>query len=102
MSYFLYRLNPPRTTFMRDMTAEESQLMREHSAYWRTLMEAGVAIVFGPVANPTDPHGICVLQAKDQRHVEMLGADDPAIKANRGFSFNVYLMPAVIYLHQVS
>lgn len=100
MAYFLYRLNPPRKTFFQDITPGERQLMGEHSAYWKMLMEKGVAIAFGPVANPADPHGICILHAEGRPQVETLGAGDPCIESNRGFSFEIYPMPALVHIQQ--
>ena len=101
MAYFLYRLNPPRTTFLQDMTPDEEQLMQQHSTYWKTLLKSEVAIAFGPVANPSDPHGICILQAANRQEVDTLAAEDPCIKANRNFSFDIYVLPALEYTHQV-
>lgn len=41
MNSFLCRLNPLRSTFPADITPEKGALMREHIAYWTTLMERG-------------------------------------------------------------
>lgn len=97
MSYFLYILNPPRITFMADMTPVERQLMREHSLYWVSLMDKGSVIAFGPVADPKGAYGICIMRVDERGIAEALGADDPVIRAKAGFSFELYPMPNVVY-----
>ena len=94
--YFLYKLIPPRPTFPADMTPAEAKLMQEHSAYWRDLMGKGLVIVFGPVSDPEGTYGIAVVQLEDNADANVLGANDPIIKANVGFKFKVYSMPQVV------
>ena len=53
MKYFLYKLLPPRPTFPQDMTEAEGELMQEHINYWKTLVDKRIAVIFGPVADPT-------------------------------------------------
>lgn len=96
MKYFLYKLIPPRVTFPADMTPTEAELMREHSEYWRDLMDKGLVIVFGPVSDPKGTYGIAVLQVGDEAEANDLGADDPTVKANVGFKFEIYSMPQVV------
>ncbi len=96
MKYFLYKLIPSRPTFPADMTPAEAKLMQEHSAYWRDLMSKGLVIVFGPVSDPKGAYGIAVVQVEDDADATVLGADDPTIKANMGFKFEVYSMPQVV------
>ncbi len=59
--YYLCRLLPPRPRFALDMSAEEAAMMKEHAAYWRRLLDRGVAIVFGPVMDAEAPHGMGVV-----------------------------------------
>ncbi len=51
MKYFLFRLTPPRRTFMNDMTDKERRLMQEYAVYWRDLMQKGwvVLLVRSPI-----------------------------------------------------
>jgi hypothetical protein len=93
MKYFLFKLIPPRPTFPADMTQAEARLMQEHSSYWRDLMDKGFVVVFGPVSDPKGPYGIAVLQLKDNADANLLCANDPTIKANAGFKFEVYSRP---------
>lgn len=96
MSYFFCRLNPPRPTFMQDITPAEMKLMQEHSAYWRTFTEKGIAVVFGPVADPKGGWGALVLETDNEASARAMTANDPVIKANAGFAFEVYFMPSAI------
>ncbi|HEY7789001.1 MAG TPA: YciI family protein [Vicinamibacterales bacterium] len=97
MSYFLYKLLPPRTTFMADMTAAERALMQEHATYWRGLMAQGFVIAFGPVADPNGPYGIAILRTEGADEARRLAADDPVIRATAGFGFDVHAMPSVVH-----
>ncbi|MBN8715151.1 MAG: hypothetical protein J0H50_14510 [Xanthomonadales bacterium] len=96
MKYFLYRLDTPRPTFPADITPAERGLMQEHATYWRELMKKGLVVAFGPVADPKRPYGIAIIQLGDNADPDILGAKDPAIKANAGFSFEVHPMPSVV------
>lgn len=96
MKYFLFKLIPPRPTFPADMTPAEAKLMQEHSAYWRDLMGKGFVIAFGPVSDPKGAYGIAVVQFEEDADANVLGTNDPTIKANFGFKFEVYSMPQVV------
>jgi uncharacterized protein YciI len=96
MKYFLYKLIPPRPTFPADMTPAEAKLMQEHSAYWRHLMSKGLVVVFGPVSDPKGAYGTAVIQSQDDADANALGTNDPTIKANVGFKFEVYSMPQAV------
>jgi uncharacterized protein YciI len=77
------------------MTPAEAKLMQEHSEYWQNLMRKGLVVVYGPVSDPKGAYGIAVLQLDDNMDANALGADDPTIKANVGFKFEVHSMPRV-------
>ncbi len=95
MNYFLYKLIPPRPTFPADMTEAEAKLMQEHSAYWRDLMNKGLVVIFGPVSDPKGTYGIAVVKVEDDADAHLLAMNDPTIKANIGFRFELYSMPQV-------
>jgi len=78
------------------MTQAEAKLMQEHSAYWRQLMSKGNVIVFGPVSDPKGTYGIAVIRLEDNADANLLGMNDPTIKANIGFTFEVYPMPQAV------
>ncbi|MDE2156844.1 MAG: hypothetical protein KGJ32_13285 [Xanthomonadaceae bacterium] len=100
MNYFLYKLNTPRATFPADITPVEMELMQEHATYWRDLMNKGLVVAFGPVADPKGPYGIAIFRLQDSSGADTLGANDPVIKANVGFNFEVHPMPSVVLPEQ--
>jgi len=77
MFYFVRTANP-RPTFHLDMTVEERSAMQRHVAYWTEEAKKGVAIVFGPVADPSGFFGILVADVRDESHLRELIANDPA------------------------
>jgi uncharacterized protein len=81
---FLYKLVPPRPTFDSDMTEEEAAIMREHVAYWQGLLNDGVAVVFGPVRDPSDLWGLAVVEAETEEDVRRLERDEPAQRLSGG------------------
>jgi uncharacterized protein YciI len=48
MSEWLCVIRPARTTFMEDASPEESQVMRDHFAYLKSLLDAGKLVLAGP------------------------------------------------------
>jgi uncharacterized protein YndB with AHSA1/START domain len=90
--YFVCRLLPPRATFAQDMTPEEGALMREHAGYWRELLGQGIAIVFGPVADPKGTWGIGVVRTSTEEEMLALRDGDPVMRAGRGFHYEVLPM----------
>jgi uncharacterized protein YciI len=92
MSYFLYKLLPPRPTFSQDITDEEMALMKVHGGYWQELADQGTAVIFGPVLDGKGGWGLAIVEAADEKTVRALGDNDPAVKANRGLRFEVYPM----------
>lgn len=96
--YFLFRLLPPRTSFIQDLTADERALMRVHSVYWRGKLAEGKIIAFGPVADPAGSWGMGLLRVSDPSEVEGLTANDPVMLADKGFRFEVLPMPQAVHL----
>lgn len=96
MKYHIFKLIPPRPTFMADMTTEERALMQEHALYWRGLMGQGKVVIFGPVADRTGPYGLGVVRLEDNIDPATVWRDDPVIKANRGFRFDVSPMVTAV------
>ena len=89
---FFMKLNPPRSTFMKDMTDEERTIMKNHAAYWAPYVEDGTIIVLGPVMDPNGGYGIAVATVESEEHLQRLIAKDPANGLN---SYEVYPMRAV-------
>lgn len=78
---FLFKLVPPRADFAQTMTADEQQAMAGHQDYWRGLLGAGKAVVYGPVADPEGVWGLGVVRAADRAEVLELGRRDPSVLA---------------------
>jgi uncharacterized protein len=96
MSHFLYKLISPRSTSPQDMTEKETKVMQEHLTYWKDLVDRKIVVVFGPVADPRGAYGLAIVEAEDEAAVHNFGTNDPAVKANVGFKFEVYHIPQAI------
>jgi uncharacterized protein len=96
MTYFLYKLISPRTTFPKDITSTEMQIMQEHVVYWKELTNKKIVLLFGPVADPKGTYGLAIVEAANEEVVNEYGIHDPAIEADVGFKFEIYPMPQVI------
>ncbi|PGS50942.1 YciI family protein [Bacillus sp. AFS041924] len=79
--HFMLKSTPPRTTFPMDMTVEERDIMAQHIAYWTEKQTQGIALVFGPVRNPSAPHGIAIIEVENENQVPKLIKEDPAVIA---------------------
>jgi hypothetical protein len=95
MPHFLCRLNPPRPTFIVDMTDEERALMGAHQVYWRPFVEVGTVIAMGAVADPAGGWGVAIIEVASLEALRGLLDRDPVVLANRGFVYESYLMPAI-------
>ena len=91
---FLYKLIPPRPTFVQDMTEAERKAIGEHAIYWKGLTDRGIAIVFGLVLDPKGPWGVAIVEIADESDARALGVNDPAVRA--GLTFDVYPMPGAV------
>jgi uncharacterized protein len=96
MNYFFCKLLPPRPTFPADMTPVEAALMQAHGVYWRGQLERGFAVAFGPVADPKGVFGVCIVELPAGVDPRAIANDDPVIKANAGFTFEIYPMPTAV------
>jgi len=94
--YFLIRLLPPRPTFMQDITEAERRIMAEHVSYWAKLLGEGVAVAFGPVADPKGAWGVGIVELDEPAVVQALEANDPAIRSGAGFRYEVLPMVRAI------
>ncbi|MCZ8521360.1 MULTISPECIES: YciI family protein [Paenibacillus] len=80
-THFLLWSTPPRTTFHGDMSAEERDVMYQHIAYWTDKQNKGIALIFGPILKPNDPHGLAIVEVETADQVPQLMAEDPAVIA---------------------
>lgn len=94
MPYFLCRLNPPRPSFASDMT--EAALMARHAGHLRDCAAKGTLLIAGPVADPAGPWGLGVFRADSEAQMRVLTGTDPVIRADAGFSYDIYPMLSAI------
>jgi uncharacterized protein len=89
---FFLKLNPPRASFMMDMSVEEQNIMLQHVAYWNQYVEDGKVIVLGPVMDPKGGYGVAVVSVDSLEQLNAIIAKDPANGLN---GYEVYPMRAV-------
>lgn len=94
---FLLRLLPPRPSFIHDMSAEERTIMQAHGRYWRQKLGEGVALAFGPVADPAGAWGLGLVEVQDEAELKTFADGDPAIASGRGFRYES--LPIVSLVH---
>ncbi len=97
MRYFFFKLIGPRPSFPADITPPEMKLMQEHGQYWRAQMAQGKVVAFGPVADPKGAFGVAIVRLEDGVDPKSLTDGDPVIKANAGFSFDIYPMLQAVH-----
>ena len=96
MDTYLYRLIPPRPDFPAGMTPQEMSVMQQHVAYWTGLLERGVAVAFGPVADPAGTYGIAVVRLQGGADPQEISRADPALAAQIGFRAEIHPMPGAV------
>ena len=77
-NYFI-RIIPPRPTFAKDMTPEESRLMKAHYAYWSDEFGKGVCLFGGPVLDAKGVYGVLVVKAASLNEAKAIAAADPSV-----------------------
>ena len=96
MKYYFIKLLPPRADFMQSMSDGERALMGAHQQYWRLFAEKGWALAYGPVAHPEGGFGAGFWALPDDQDPALLTGDDPVIRANAGFRYDIAPMPALV------
>ena len=79
MGTYVFRLIPPRPTFVLDLTDEERAVMERHAAHWQSLIESGRMVLFGPVLDGEGSWGLGVVEADDVEEVRAVAAADPVV-----------------------
>ena len=95
MPHFFLKLIAPRPTFAADINAAEKKMMQEHVVYWKGRQDKGEVLVFGPVMDPKGAYGMGIVEFADEAQARAFVAGDPAMKANCGFTCEIYPMRAV-------
>ncbi len=91
--YFFVKTHNPRPTFHLDMTPEEREIMNRHAEYWKEKADQGIAIVFGPVMDPSGVYGIGINRTKDEAEMRELISHDPARSI---LQYDVLPMPQLV------
>ena len=94
--YYAFKLFPPRPSFPADITREEAEIMAEHVTYWTELLNAGTAVAFGAVADPTEAWGLAVVEAGSDTDITALREHDPVIRRGLGARLEIYPMPNAV------
>jgi uncharacterized protein YciI len=95
MPHFLFKLIPPRSSFAQDMNDTERNLMQQHAAYWKQLLEKGAALIYGPVFEPKGSWGLAIIEVENEAAANELALNDPTIKANL-HTFEMHPMRALV------
>ena len=80
---YFFKLNPPRSTFMQDMTDEERVTMQKHVAYWAPYVQDGTVLALGPVMDPNGGYGIAIIRVDSDEQLQQLLANDPVNGLNK-------------------
>lgn len=96
MKYFFLKLVPPRPDFMQTMDDGEKAIMYLHRSYWGEFAEKGWAVAYGPVMSEQGGFGAGFWALPAGVDPEPLTKNDPAIKANVGFRYEISPMPALV------
>ena len=96
MPFFYLRLDPPRATFLADMSDDERALMGAHLTHWRPHVESGLVVAMGPVAARDGGFGVLIADAPSLEQLEAITGHDPVILAQCGFRYDMASMPNVL------
>jgi uncharacterized protein YciI len=75
---WIYFMHAPREDFAATITAEETEVWRQHFARLQGLFEEGVVVLAGPTLGRINT-GIVVFEASDEESARAIMNDDPAI-----------------------
>jgi len=64
--------------------------------YWTERLADGMAVAFGPVADPKGGWGVGIVEVDGPETVKTLEANDPVIRSERGFRYEVLPMPLAV------
>lgn len=87
MNNYLIVYRPPRSSFVEDITEQETAVIGEHFEYLKTLLAEGVLLIAGRTEDAT--MGLAVFSAADDARADEIMHSDPALKAGV-FSATLY------------
>jgi uncharacterized protein YciI len=94
-NHFFIRLIPPRVSFVEDMSEQERALMQEHVLYWQALLRRRIALIFGPVFDPSGGYGAGIIELEEGKSAIEFLDKDPTIRSGLGFRYEVFPMRLV-------
>jgi uncharacterized protein len=74
MNTFVFRLKAARPTFALDMSNEEREIMARHAEHWRSWVESGQMVIFGPVFDGSGSWGLGVVEADNEEDLRAFAA----------------------------
>lgn len=78
MAEWIYFMHAPREDFAATITAEETEIWKQHFVRLQGLFEDGVVILAGPTLGRINT-GIVIFEAPDEESAGLIMNDDPAI-----------------------
>lgn len=93
MKTFFCKLIAPRPSFAQDMTPAEGKLMQDHADHWKAAMAKGHVVAFGLVGDPAGFYGVGIVEFEDEASARAFTDQDPTIRAQQGFRFEIQPMP---------
>ncbi|QGZ96134.1 YciI family protein [Terricaulis silvestris] len=84
MKCYLCKYIPPRADFLATMTAEERDWMKQHGAFLDELLEQGLIVAHGPVADPNGGYGVSLYRIADDQNIEAITSNDPIVRNGAG------------------
>src|ERR1700688_4705291 len=79
MPTFVLRLIAPRPNFAQTLTDSEREIMNRHAAHWRSYLDRGDMVVFGPVLTDEGSYGLAVVETDDEQALREFAAQDPVV-----------------------
>ena len=77
---------------MQTMSDEEMLIMRQHIGYWKSYIQKGTMVVFGPIFDPEGMYGLGVVSAENDEELQLMLDNDPGIAIN---SYEHYMMMSI-------
>ena len=66
------------------MSDEERKVMARHADHWRSWVESGQMVIFGPVLDSSGSWGLGVVEADDEQELRAFAAHDPVVTTGTG------------------
>jgi uncharacterized protein YciI len=78
--YTLVRLAPGRENLVSTLTPEETQIVKKHNKYLRSLRDEGIVVHAGRTTDESRLHWLIIMRATEARAAGLM-EQDPAVRA---------------------